>query len=110
MSRIIDAIEKEQLKTDVTDFKVGDLVGYVVTLGAYAAERLLPADRAVKLPDKISCPLEFSNTPGKNDVSENRARVMLRNSMIGNLASLAEKARDSWERENTRLRPPRSML
>jgi NADPH:quinone reductase len=38
----------------VTDFKVGDRVGYVVTLGAYAAERLLPADRSVKLPDKIS--------------------------------------------------------
>jgi NADPH:quinone reductase len=33
---------------------VGDRVGYVSALGAYAAERLLPADRAVKLPDKIS--------------------------------------------------------
>jgi len=38
----------------VTDFKVGDRVGYVSALGAYAAERVLPADRAVKLPDKIS--------------------------------------------------------
>ena len=38
----------------VTDFKVGDRVGYVAPLGGYAAERLLPADRAVKLPDKIS--------------------------------------------------------
>src|SRR5262244_443354 len=38
----------------VTDIKVGDRVGYVSALGAYAAERLLPADRAVKLPDKIS--------------------------------------------------------
>src|SRR3954467_4919341 len=38
----------------VTDLKVGDRVAYVVPLGAYAAERLLPADRAVKLPDKIS--------------------------------------------------------
>jgi NADPH:quinone reductase len=37
----------------VTDFKVGDRVAYVATLGAYAAERLLPAERAVKLPDKI---------------------------------------------------------
>ena len=37
----------------VTDLKVGDRVAYVATLGAYAAERLLPADRAVKLPDKI---------------------------------------------------------
>jgi NADPH2:quinone reductase len=40
--------------TGVTDLKVGDRVGYFVTLGAYAGERLLPADRAVKLPDKIS--------------------------------------------------------
>ncbi len=38
----------------VTDLKVGDRVGYVAPLGAYAAERLLPADRAVKLPDNIS--------------------------------------------------------
>jgi NADPH2:quinone reductase len=38
----------------VSDIKVGDRVGYVWTLGGYAAERLLPADRAVKLPDKIS--------------------------------------------------------
>jgi NADPH:quinone reductase len=38
----------------VTDIKVGDRVGYVSALGAYAAERLLPADRAVKLPDSIS--------------------------------------------------------
>jgi NADPH2:quinone reductase len=38
----------------VTDLKVGDRVGYVVPLGGYAGERLLPADRAVKLPDNIS--------------------------------------------------------
>jgi NADPH:quinone reductase len=38
----------------VTGLKIGDRVAYVVTLGAYAAERLLPADRAVKLPDNIS--------------------------------------------------------
>jgi NADPH2:quinone reductase len=38
---------------DVTDFKVGDRVAYVVTLGGYAVERLLPAERAVKLPDAI---------------------------------------------------------
>ena len=38
----------------VTDLKVGDRVGYVVGLGAYAAERNLPADRAVKLPAAIS--------------------------------------------------------
>jgi len=38
----------------VTDFKVGDRVAYVVALGCYAAERLVPADRAVKLPSNIS--------------------------------------------------------
>lgn len=38
----------------VTDIKVGDRVAYVAPLGGYAAERLLPADRAVKLPDNIS--------------------------------------------------------
>src|SRR5690348_6394581 len=38
----------------VTEVKVGDRVGYVSALGSYAAERLLPAERAVKLPDKIS--------------------------------------------------------
>ncbi|HTE80333.1 MAG TPA: quinone oxidoreductase, partial [Reyranella sp.] len=38
----------------VTDLKVGDRVAYVVAMGAYAEERLLAADRAVKLPDNIS--------------------------------------------------------
>jgi NADPH2:quinone reductase len=38
----------------VTDLAIGDRVAYVVTLGSYAAERLLPAERAVKLPDGIS--------------------------------------------------------
>ncbi len=38
----------------VTDIKVGDRVAYVSGLGAYAEERLLPADRAVKIPDGIS--------------------------------------------------------
>jgi NADPH2:quinone reductase len=37
----------------VTDLKIGDRVGYVVPLGAYAAERVLPAERAVKLPASI---------------------------------------------------------
>jgi NADPH2:quinone reductase len=37
----------------VTDFKVGDRIAYVVPLGAYSAERLLPAERVVKLPDNI---------------------------------------------------------
>ena len=38
----------------ITDFAVGDRVAYVVALGAYAAERLMPAERAVKLPKEIS--------------------------------------------------------
>jgi NADPH2:quinone reductase len=38
----------------VTDVKVGDRVGVVTALGGYAAERIVPADRAVKLPDNIS--------------------------------------------------------
>ena len=38
----------------VTDLKVGDRVGYVTALGGYSEERLMPADRAVKLPDAIS--------------------------------------------------------
>jgi NADPH2:quinone reductase len=38
----------------VTDIQVGDRVGYVVGLGSYAEERLLPAERAVKLPASIS--------------------------------------------------------
>ncbi|KAB2857044.1 MAG: quinone oxidoreductase, partial [Bauldia sp.] len=37
----------------VSDLKVGDRVAYVVPLGGYAAERLLPAERTVKLPEKI---------------------------------------------------------
>src|SRR5260370_28627885 len=38
----------------VTDLKVGDRVGYVVPLGAYAAGRNLPGARAVKLPAAIT--------------------------------------------------------
>jgi NADPH2:quinone reductase len=38
----------------VTDIKVGDRIAYVVGLGGYAAERLMPAERAVKLPNEIS--------------------------------------------------------
>src|SRR5437868_8120481 len=38
----------------VTDIKVGDRVAFVGPLGGYAAERLVPADRAVKLPSNIS--------------------------------------------------------
>ncbi len=42
------------LGSGVTDFKVGDRVGYVAPLGAYSEERVLQADRAVKIPDAIS--------------------------------------------------------
>jgi NADPH2:quinone reductase len=38
----------------VTDLKVGDRVGYVHAMGGYAEEKLLPADRAVKLPGNIT--------------------------------------------------------
>jgi NADPH2:quinone reductase len=38
----------------VTDTKVGDRVGYTSALGSYAAERIMPADRVVKLPDSVS--------------------------------------------------------
>src|ERR1051325_11660304 len=37
-----------------TGAKVGDRVGYTSALGSYAAERIMPADRLVKLPDNIS--------------------------------------------------------
>lgn len=38
----------------VTEFKVGDRVSYVTPLGCYATERLVTADRAVKLPSNIN--------------------------------------------------------
>src|SRR5215468_9551609 len=38
----------------VKDFKAGDRVAYVAGPGSYTAERLLPAERGVKLPDSIS--------------------------------------------------------
>jgi NADPH:quinone reductase len=37
----------------VTDLKVGDRVAYQGNLGGYAEERLIPADRLLKLPDSI---------------------------------------------------------
>jgi NADPH2:quinone reductase len=37
----------------VTDFKVGDRGAYAGATGGYAEERLMPADRLVKLPDAI---------------------------------------------------------
>ena len=38
----------------VWDLKAGDRVAYAGCPGAYAAERLAPADRLVKLPDSIT--------------------------------------------------------
>ena len=38
----------------VADLKVGDRVAYAGSAGAYATERLAPADRMVKIPDTIS--------------------------------------------------------
>jgi NADPH2:quinone reductase len=37
----------------VTDFKVGDRGAYAGAIGGYSEERLMPADRLVKLPDAI---------------------------------------------------------
>jgi NADPH2:quinone reductase len=44
----------EEIGPGVTDVKVGDRVAYAGALGGYAQERLIPADRLVKLPDAIS--------------------------------------------------------
>ena len=44
----------EALGPDVTDLTIGDRVAYAAPpLGAYAEQRLMPADRLVKLPDTI---------------------------------------------------------
>jgi NADPH:quinone reductase len=37
----------------VTDLKVGDRVAYAQPIGSYATERLMPADRAVKIPEGV---------------------------------------------------------
>ncbi len=38
----------------VSEFRRGDRIGYQIALGCYAQERVMPAERAVKLPDNIS--------------------------------------------------------
>jgi NADPH2:quinone reductase len=43
----------EEVGTDVTILQPGDRVSYAGSLGAYATHRVLPADRAIKLPDGI---------------------------------------------------------
>ena len=40
---------------DVTNVKAGDRVAYAGPIGGYAEERLIDADKLVKLPDGISC-------------------------------------------------------
>ena len=44
----------EAVGDGVSDIQVGDRVAYAPVLGAYAARRLVAADRLVKLPDDIS--------------------------------------------------------
>jgi NADPH2:quinone reductase len=44
----------EALGEGVTRFKAGDRVAYNGTLGAYAQAAVVPADRAVKVPDEVS--------------------------------------------------------
>jgi NADPH:quinone reductase len=46
--------EVVEVGPDVSEFKRGDRVAYVVGLGCYTEERVLPADRAVKLPPTMS--------------------------------------------------------
>ena len=43
----------EALGAGVSDLKTGDRVAYAGVLGGYAGERLIPADRLVKVPDTI---------------------------------------------------------
>jgi len=44
----------EALGDDVTRFKAGDRIAYNGTLGAYALAAVVPADRAVRVPDGVS--------------------------------------------------------
>jgi NADPH2:quinone reductase len=44
----------EQVGTGVTTLKAGDRVAYTGQVGAYCGERLLPAERLVKVPEGIS--------------------------------------------------------
>lgn len=45
--------EVEAIGEGVTGLKAGDRVAYQVHVGAYAEKRLLPADRAVRMPDGL---------------------------------------------------------
>lgn len=44
----------EALGPGVTDPGIGDRVAYPMTAGAYASERIMPADRLVRIPDGVS--------------------------------------------------------
>ncbi len=44
----------EALGSGVADLGVGDRVAYPMTAGAYAGERIMPADRLVRIPDGVS--------------------------------------------------------
>jgi len=44
----------EEVGADVLNLKVGDHVAYALGIGAYSEERLIAADRVVKIPDGIS--------------------------------------------------------
>ena len=44
----------EAIGEGVTEFKIGDRGAYAGPLGGYAEQRLIPADRLVKIPDGIS--------------------------------------------------------
>lgn len=46
--------EVQAVGTGVTDLSVGDRVAYANPMGSYSEERLMPANRAVPLPDSIS--------------------------------------------------------
>ncbi|MCB1741614.1 MAG: quinone oxidoreductase [Gammaproteobacteria bacterium] len=43
----------EAVGPGVSDLKVGDRVAYAMVFGSYAQERLVPADKMVKIPDSI---------------------------------------------------------
>ena len=46
--------EVTDVGSGVTEFKAGDRIAYANPMGSYAQERLMPASRAVKLPDGIA--------------------------------------------------------
>ncbi len=53
----------------VTDFKVGDRGAYAGAVGGYAEERVMPADRLVKLPDSI----DYKDWRGHDAAGHDRA-------------------------------------